>query len=324
MIEEATPDKQVTSDASAWAMLLLVGLGVAALQFRSPLAIEQSSLRSLALACAVLSGTAIFYRYVRPEEKFAVMCIGLMQVLLFSVLGAVFSYLLAREGGALWDDRFTAWDHALGFDWLAYVRLVDSHAWMTLLFRYAYVSLIPQVIVLVLVLGFTLRLAALRSTLLAAIVSGSVIVLLSPLFPAVSNFIHLGLTAADFRNVNPHAGYLHLAHFTALRDGSMTMLRLTEMQGIITFPSYHAGLATVTCWGFWRSGVTALRWGGCSLALLTIAATPVDGGHYLVDVLAGVAIGALSVAVARRAVFWAPGLSLRALPFRRSRAASAQ
>ena len=312
-----------TSDAAAWALLLLLGLAVAALQWRSPLPIEQASLRNLLLACATLSGAAIFYRRVRPQEQFAVMCIGLMHVLLFSVLGAILSYLLARESGALWDDRFAAWDHALGFDWLGYVRLVDSLPSLALLFRLSYVSLVPQVIALVCVLGFTLRLAELRSTLLAAIVSGSTIVLLSPLFPAVSNFVHLGLDAADFRSVNPHAGYLHLAHFTALRDGTMASLRLTEMQGIITFPSYHAGLATVTCWGFWRSGIGSMRAIGCPVALLTIAATPVDGGHYFVDVIAGVAIGILSIAVASRAVTWSPRPFVTAWPSRRSRAASA-
>ena len=305
-------------------MLVLIALAVAALQWRSPLPIEQSSLRNLTLACAALSGAAIFYRFVRPEERFVAMCIGLMQVLLFSVIGAILSYLLAREGGALWDDSFTAWDHALGLDWLTYVRIVDESRWLTILFRLAYASLVPQVVVLVLVFGFTLRLAELRTLMLAAMISGTVIVALSPLFPAVSNFVRLGLTTADFRNVNPYAGYVHLADLAALRDGSMTMLRLTQMQGIITFPSYHAGLATVTLWGFWRSGFGGLRWAGGPLAVLTLAATPVDGGHYFVDVLAGIAIGMLSIAVAKRAVWWSPALSLKAWPFRRSRAASAQ
>ena len=50
------------------------------------------------------------------------------------------------------------------------------------------------------------------------------------------------------------------------------------MQGIITFPSYHAGLSLVTLWGFWASRMAWLRWPGMLLAALTIVATPVDGG----------------------------------------------
>ncbi len=31
------------------------------------------------------------------------MCVSLSQVILFSAAGSILSYLLAREGGALWD-----------------------------------------------------------------------------------------------------------------------------------------------------------------------------------------------------------------------------
>ena len=116
-----------------------------------------------------------------------------------------------------------------------------------------------------------------------------------------------------------------MADLKALRDGTFAELRLSSMQGIITFPSYHAGLSLVSLWGFWASRMAWLRWPGMTLAALTIAATPVDGGHYLVDVLAGVAIAAVSVAAAVRAVRWTPALPrFTASPSRHSHAASAR
>ena len=61
-----------------------------------------------------------------------------------------------------------------------------------------------------------------------------------------------------------------------------------------------------------------------AVALTTLAATPVDGGHYFVDVLAGIAIAAASLAAASRLVFVRlPLPAIRALPFRRSREAFA-
>ncbi|MFC7537421.1 phosphatase PAP2 family protein [Sphingomonas sp. GCM10030256] len=311
-----------TSDAASWAMLSGLAVSLLLVQLRAPLAIEPAGLLKLVVASITLAGAAIFYSRYRPRPAFAAMCVGLIQVLLFSALAALLSYALAREGGALWDSRLAGWDKALGFDWLAYVRWVDSKAWLAATYRAAYASLIPQVIVIVLVLGFTGRVALMRAVLLAAMISGTAIVMLSSLFPAVSNFVHLGLSAADFDHVDPFAGYSHLSHYQALRSGMPLTIRLPEMQGIITFPSYHAGLATVTFWGFWRSGLLPMRAVGCTTAALTILATPVDGGHYLVDVLAGCAIGFLSIAIAERAVRWAPALSLTASPFRRSRAAS--
>jgi membrane-associated phospholipid phosphatase len=245
-------------------------------------------------------------------------------MLLFSAAGAVLSYLLAREGGPLWDARFEAWDQALGFDWLAYARLIDSHSWIALPFRLAYASLIPQIIVLVLALGFTQRVRELRSVILAAMLCGTTTILLSPLFPAVSNFAHLGLSPADFRNIDPWAGYTHLADYQALRNGTMEAIDLPKMQGIITFPSYHAGLATVTLWGFLKSSSKLLRWSGAAVALTTIAATPVDGGHYLVDVIAGIIIALASIVAAKTSIFAAMQVPVKAWPFRRSRAAFAQ
>lgn len=305
-------------------MLALIALVAAALEWRDPLPVQLASFSALVIACMALGGASLFYERVRPRPNFAVMCRGLMQVLLFGALGSMVSYLLARHGGALWDDRLQAWDRALGFDWLGYVRWVDAHPWLVAPAHWAYGSLIPQVVVLVLVQGFSLRLEALRATMLAAIIVGGAAILLSPLFPAVSNYVHLGLTAKDFAHVNPWAGYIHLADFNGLREGATVRLDLSRMQGIITFPSYHAALATVTLWGFCKSGLRWLQWAGSAIALATIASTPVEGGHYLVDVLAGIAIAALGIAVAKRAIYWSPPRrQFTAWPSRRLRAASA-
>ncbi len=312
-----------TSNAAAWASIALLTLGILLAEWAAPMPIEASSLNTLAIACAALGSAALFYRHVRARDNFAVMCTALMQVLLFSALGSILSYLLARDGGALWDSTFSTWDRALGLDWLGFVRAVDRHGWLVTALRLAYASLIPQIIVLVLVLGFTNRLEKLRGVMLGAILCGTVCVLVSPFFPAVSNYVHLGLSTADFRYVDPWAGYVHLADFNGLRDGTLAQLDLAKMQGIITFPSYHAGLSAVTLWGFWTSGVRWLKWTGPFVALATIVATPIDGGHYFVDVLAGLAIAAISISIAVRAVRWTPAWPrLTASPFRRSHAAS--
>ena len=302
--------------------MLILALAVAACQWADPLPIEPRSLVTLLSACGALGLAALFYRRVRPRENFAVMCVALSQVILFTALGIVLSYLLARGGGELWDERLAGWDRALGFDWLAYVRWIDRSAFAVAWLKLAYASLIPQVIALVLVLGFTNKLAELRTVMLAAIVAGAVTVLLSSLFPAVSNYIHLGLSSRDFLHVNPFAGDVHMRDFNALRDGSAERLVLGRMEGIITFPSYHAGLSVVTLWGFWVSGIRWVRWPGIALAVSTIVATPVDGGHYLVDIIAGGAIAVLALIWSKRAVCWAP--APMAWPFRRSREASAR
>jgi hypothetical protein len=322
-VTDAPSNPSATSDAAAWASLGFVALAVLLAEAWSPLPIEMRSLTISIIACGSLGTAAYFYRAVRPRPNFAVMCTALAQVLLFSAVGIVLSYLLARRDGPLWDPSFHQWDHALGFDWLSYVQWVDSHPMLTALLHLSYGSLIPQIIGLVLALGFTLRVAELRTVMLAAIMCGTICILISAFFPAVSNPAYLGITGRNFHHVNPWGGYVHLADLKALRDGSFAELRLNAMQGIITFPSYHAGLSLVTLSGFWASRMTWLRWPGVTLAALTIAATPVDGGHYLVDVLSGLGIAVVSIAAAARAVRWVPALPrFTASPSRHSHAAS--
>ncbi|WP_162888045.1 phosphatase PAP2 family protein [Sphingomonas mesophila] len=311
-----------TGDSAAGAVLLLLALAVALCQLVDPLPIELASMMTLVVACGALGLAALFYRKVRPRENFAVMCVALAQVILFTAFGIILSYLLARNGGALWDERLAEWDRAIGFDWLAFVHFFDRSAVAVAWLKLAYASLIPQVIALVLVLGFTNRLAELRTVMLAAIVAGTVTVLLSSLFPAVGNYVHLGLSARDFAFVDPFAGDVHMRDFNALRDGSAQVMVLGQMEGIITFPSYHAGLSVVALWGFWASRMAWVRWPGMLVAASTIVATPVDGGHYLVDIIAGGAIAVLALMWARRAVCWAPALT--AWPSRHLHEASAR
>ncbi len=321
----ANPSTAASSNAAAWALLGAICGAVILGQWIDPLPIRTTDLSRLALACGAMSGLALFYHFVRPRTQFVTMSVGLLQVLLFSALGSILSYMVARDGGALWDARFAYWDRALGFDWLSYVRLADAHPAAAFLSHWAYGSLIPQVIVLIVVLGFTERLFALRTTLLAAMICGAATILLSALFPAINYFTHLGLSPSALSNLKPWAALAPVHDFNALRAGTMHELQLTKLEGIIAFPSYHAGLATVTLLSFWRSGIRWLRWSGSAIATATLLATPIEGGHYFVDVLAGMGIAIASVAAAHRMVRWQPTLAgLKASPSRHSRAASAR
>jgi membrane-associated phospholipid phosphatase len=116
--------------------------------------------------------------------------------------------------------------------------------------------------------------------------------------PAMAMYVHLGLQPADFPNLSPAAAYVHVEHIHGLRDGTLRALNLSAAEGIITFPSYHAALAIIFLVGFWS--VPLLRWPGVALNLALLAGTPIDGGHYFVDLGAGIAIALVSILAAGR------------------------
>jgi membrane-associated phospholipid phosphatase len=147
-----------------------------------------------------------------------------------------------------------------------------------------------------LALGMTGRFVRLQQFVMAAVLTVSVSVAISAALPAIGTYQELGLPAdtGTFRA----SGYLvQLDILPFVRDGTLRLLDLSHLGGIITFPSVHAAIAALAIWGLW--GVWWLR----PLALILnggmLLATPLVGGHYFVDVLAGVGLAALSIAAAK-------------------------
>ena len=128
---------------------------------------------------------------------------------------------------------------------------MDGHPRLGLALSLAYRSLILQTMLAVILLGFSGRLRALRDFVLAFALAGTVTVLVSALPPALANFVFLGLSPADFPNLHPAASYVHVADLTGLRDGTLRTINLDHVEGIITFPSFHAALGGRYIWAFW-------------------------------------------------------------------------
>ena len=74
----------------------------------------------------------------------------------------------------------------------------------------------------------------------------------------------------------------------ALRNGEMTRISLTQVNGLITFPSFHAALAIILIYA--SRGVKVLFPAFLVLNLLMLAATPTVGGHYFIDIIAGACV----------------------------------
>lgn len=301
-------------DDAGWLLIMLIIFMIVPLQWLDPFAITASSLVIPCLFAGLMVLASAAYRHIRNRADLAAMFIAIAHMILFTAVGSILSYMLTAHGSdAMWDAQLVAWDIALGFDWHAYMAFIDNSPTLATLYSLAYKSLIPQIIILVCALGFSGEVRKMRVVIFAAMLCGLITIILSALMPALGNLAYFGIVPDAYVHIDPRAGYVHIDPVNALRDGSLRTIDLATTEGIITFPSYHAGLAMVTLWGFSR--VPLLRVFGVPLATLTIFATPVDGCHYLVDVLGGILIALLSVALARRAVdFDAEALRLSTAP----------
>lgn len=286
-----------------WALLAVLALATLCWLPFSTISVVPTSLLFPLATGAVFTAGARYYAGWRDEPRLshALDCTG--QMVVFLALGCLLSYEVATFGFPLQDRVFYAADTSLGLDWLAYLKVIDERPWLGALFSFAYASFIPQAIVLITVMSFSGEGIRIRAVVLAMMIAGLVTILISGFLPAMAMFVHLGLTPADYPNLNPAAAFVHVADMTGLRSGEPFRLDLMRAEGIITFPSYHAALGMLLLIG--PATNRWVRWPFWLLNVAMIAATPIDGGHYFIDVAAGLAIAVASYVVARRLVMGA-------------------
>src|SRR5262245_3514118 len=248
-------------------------------------------------AGVLLLGAAYYYRKHRVDLKLASALESTAQVLIFAAVAAPLSYIAASAALPLQDAAFDAMDRAIGFNWNEVLAFMNRWPGLFLFMRAIYLSLTLQMTAVVLLLAFTGKLAWLRVYMLAFIFTALLTIALSALVPAEGAWLHYGLKAGQSVMPSSHTSW---PVFHGLRDGSYRLVMAVGSEGVITFPSLHAALAVILMAAFWP--VPIARWVSGVVNSLMLAATPIDGSHYLVDVLAGVATAIACLLAAQRLV----------------------
>ena len=265
-------------------------------------------------AVAVLLGLALLFSAVKPEPKLRAMALSSAYLAAFTTAAAVLHYLSATLALPFADPALARFEAALGFDWRGWVGFLADHPDLSWPLALAYHSSGPQVGLVVIALSAMSRVARLWTyarlftlALLAAIA-------VSAVFPAIGPYAYYAPQAYPQGHIETVGALWHLDALHALRDGAMSTLALSEIRGLVTFPSFHACLAVLTAWALAPVPVIG------PLALLNaaiIVATLGAGGHYLPDVVAGTVMGVVLVAlhgIRRRRSLGGRRLSLPALP----------
>lgn len=201
-----------------------------------------------------------------------------------TVLG-VMSYLsTASAYGPLWDARFLAADRALGFDWLPIYQWIDARPVVFWLLQVLYASVVVQALVAALTLGLRGQQRDMSELYRVIFISSVLTCIGAVLFPALS----------------PHKVFevrgAFLPHMEQLLSHQNLTFALSELTGVVTFPSFHTVLAMTYGYAFYRAGA----FGRAMTVMngLMLFSIPFMGGHYLVDVFAGMAVfGVALVAV---------------------------
>jgi hypothetical protein len=230
------------------------------------------------------------YAHLRPDPRLASLAMAVAQLGAVLAAVAVFSYLSVMTGIPPVDAQLAAIDRSLGLDWRAiFVWVMDRTAIRTVL-SVSYWSLTTQIAVLLIFLNVTNRLDRIREFMWLFIVTLITCAMISLALPADSAWRHYGVTHL--------IDAYHLQHLDDLRSGLMKTLDVSQLHGIITFPSFHAALGLILI--YTARGIPILFPLAIAFNFGMIAATPTIGGHHFVDVPAGGAIAMVAIAFVRR------------------------
>jgi len=216
---------------------------------------------------------------------------------IFGFASMTFMLLAASAGLPFQDAQLAAIDRSLGFDWLSFLALTNSTPMLSSILVWTYHSAGPQLLLLFLLLSFTNRehrLAEFLALLAAiALATGA----LMALVPAAGAYAHFQPPRHLFANFTPNAGMWHYQFLQSLRTDVAPHFDFSKVEGLVTFPSFHTALAIITAYAVRE--VRHLARPALVLNSIVIVSTLPEGGHHLVDVIAGAAIAGLAIPVVR-------------------------
>lgn len=275
--------------ASRCIMAGLAALWVINLAWAAHAGLVVLDIGTLLATLLLLGANLLLYRRVRGGARAYDL---VRSVAVFVALGTGFtllSYLGLTLHMPLADRWLAAADQWLGFDWPSWYRFVRSHALFNSILLFAYRSLAPQMIVTLFALPMSGMAVRNREFLWATAFALLATVVISALLPAESAWVW-------YHSDEPIApGPWH--DFLAMRNGRLAVLDLQQLRGLVTFPSFHVAMAVMLMRAAYR---TRFAWLSLVLNLLMIVSTPSEGGHYLVDGIAGIAVAAIAILAARR------------------------
>jgi hypothetical protein len=209
-----------------------------------------------------------------------------------SLLGAVASYPLASGHHGFVDPALERIDLSLHFHWIRWYELVATHAWLQPVERLAYLSIFFTPALLFGYFAWSGRRAESRLFIATFGVAALITLALFPFLPAAGPFATLWHGAMPYM---PLSALYQDQVILALRHHAIHAVDLGALHGLVCAPSFHAASAVLYMAAAWR--IAPLRWPIAALNVAMLLATPVEGTHYLADLLCGMIVALLALAL---------------------------
>ena len=239
----------------------------------------------LPLAYLALLGAWLYSRrYATHPRKFIVPDVLLATALLLGVtnISSPAQYLGLALRRPLIDDWLVRADAWLGIDVAALAQWTGAHPIVSFILSMCYASLMLQFLMPLVILGLRFRdREGMWEYVFHFHFCLLITVAMLAAFPAECSYTHLGFTPTiDQARVVRQIG--------ALRAGTFHTIDFSDLDGLVSMPSFHAAGAMMVTWAFRRHRVLFPVLAVVNTGL--IAATFMSGVHYFVDVIGAAAL----------------------------------
>ena len=275
-----------------WAIILVVAISDAILLGETSFRLEASSQLRILAGSIVLAVVLVICRRWRSfpliTHRLAHLTRTVLALVLFtnavSILGVILTGILPLPR---WDEALATADRALGLNWLDMYQWLARHPAIEASARAAYMSLGPEMLILFFALELLGHHNQARAFLRWFMVSAIATVIIGILIPAAGAFVYYHLPVAST------TGYV--AQWAELRNGTLRTINPFDNQGLVVFPSFHTSLAVLCACA--AKPLRILRYQLLALNLLIILSSPAMGGHYFIDIIAGIFLAGLTISL---------------------------
>ncbi len=247
----------------------------------------------LGLLALALMGAARFYQTRRNEPSIAAMLIGASFLCVFSAAASMLNYFLLTLHGPRIDAALASADRALGFDWVSAMTIMSGHPRLNTLLSLSYNIVLPEIALLMVMLGWNGKAQKIYRFCLAIALGALVCIFIWALAPSFGAMSVYHLPPAIARVVAASVDDAYGKALVAMLRNGPGFISPSDIRGLIGFPSYHGVLALIAI--CYARNLPRLFWPLLALNILVLAATPVQGGHHVMDVLASFPVAALVV-----------------------------
>lgn len=216
---------------------------------------------------------------------------NIAEISLFLTVGWVtlrlFNHLSMTTGFPYADALLASWDAALFGLWNDYFRFVAERPLLVEALDKAYFGLTLLSVLGCYVLLLTGRDQATRFFIYSFTATAVIATTIGMFFPARAAVASILENPALLAAFTEKPGWYSVDIIEKLRTQDGIVFDIAYLPGLTTFPSFHTAAGVVLAYSFRGSPLFSAV---CAYTLIMIASTPVFGGHYFVDLLAGAAL----------------------------------